>query len=103
MFAINPGRNTPINFIMSGVTVRFGRNTQPLAAPDFSFAGGGLDWYERLVDAFLVSAISRQAVSDTSTTPVRFVRRGLVVSGQGEWVTSGDTTHAHDPAPDACR
>jgi hypothetical protein len=33
-----------VSVALSGVTVRFGRNTQPFGAPDFSYTGGGIDW-----------------------------------------------------------
>ena len=59
--------------------------------------------YERLIDDFLIGAISQPAASDTSGLPARMVRRGLVASGQGEWVTSGDTTHARDRASGQCQ
>ena len=44
VFAINPLCDHAVAFTMSGVTVRFGRNTQPNGAADFSFTGGGMDF-----------------------------------------------------------
>ena len=44
VLAINPLCNHAVAFAMSGVTIRFGRNTQPYGAGDFSFTGGGMDW-----------------------------------------------------------
>ncbi|HLO33280.1 MAG TPA: Ig-like domain repeat protein [Anaerolineales bacterium] len=44
VIAANPFCTAGVNVSISGVTVRFGRNTQPSGAPDFSFTGGGIDW-----------------------------------------------------------
>ena len=44
VFASNPICTSTVNTSMSGLTVRYGRNTQPFNAADFSFTGGGLDW-----------------------------------------------------------
>jgi hypothetical protein len=44
VLAINPICDHAVAFAMSGVTIRFGRNTQPFGASDFSFTGGGIDW-----------------------------------------------------------
>lgn len=44
VFALNPICTSAINVTIDGVTIRFGRNTQPSGASDFSFTGGGLDW-----------------------------------------------------------
>ena len=44
VLAINPLCDHAVAFTMSGVTIRFGRNTQPYGAADFSFTGGGMDW-----------------------------------------------------------
>ena len=43
VFSFNPICSTAVSSSMSGVTVRFGRNTQPSGAADFSFTGGGID------------------------------------------------------------
>lgn len=43
VLAVNPFCTSPIAFAMSGVTIRFGRNTQPWGAADFSYTGGGID------------------------------------------------------------
>ena len=43
VMAINPFCTTTVNASISGVTIRFGRNTQPWASADFSHTGGGLD------------------------------------------------------------
>src|SRR5436190_2882397 len=45
VFSINPNRDHAVNFTLFGVTVQFGRNTQPVTpAPNFSYTGAGLDW-----------------------------------------------------------
>ncbi|HTZ20794.1 MAG TPA: Ig-like domain repeat protein [Opitutaceae bacterium] len=44
VIAINPICTTGFSVTITGVTVRFGRNTQPAGAADFSFTGGGIDW-----------------------------------------------------------
>jgi CSLREA domain-containing protein len=44
VFAFNPICVSPMATAISGVTVSFGRNTQPTSAPDFSYTGGGMDW-----------------------------------------------------------
>jgi hypothetical protein len=44
VFAINPFCNVAIAFTITGVTIRYGRNSQPFGAPDFSYTGGGIDW-----------------------------------------------------------
>ena len=44
VIAINPICTSPINVTITGVTVSFGRNSQPYGTPDFSFTGGGIDW-----------------------------------------------------------
>ena len=44
VFASNPICTSVVNTSISGLTARFGRNTQPFNAPDFSFTGGGIDW-----------------------------------------------------------
>ncbi len=43
VIAVNPICVSPMNVSISGVTIRFGRNTQPTSAPDFSYTGGGID------------------------------------------------------------
>jgi CSLREA domain-containing protein len=43
VIAVNPFCTSAINVSISGVTIRFGRNTQPAGAPDFSYTGGGID------------------------------------------------------------
>ena len=43
VFAFNPICSTAVSSSMSGVTVRFGRNTQPNGGGDFSETGGGID------------------------------------------------------------
>jgi CSLREA domain-containing protein len=42
--AANPFCNSGVNVTIDGVTVRYGRNTQPYGAFDYSFTGGGIDW-----------------------------------------------------------
>ncbi|HEX8265600.1 MAG TPA: Ig-like domain repeat protein, partial [Pyrinomonadaceae bacterium] len=44
VFASNPICQFVVNTSFSGITVRYGRNTQPNGSPDFSYTGGGLDW-----------------------------------------------------------
>src|SRR5512146_1431246 len=44
VLALNPICTSAINVTIDGVTVRFGRNSQPSGAADFSFTGGGIDW-----------------------------------------------------------
>jgi large repetitive protein len=44
VFALNPICTSTVNVTIDGVTIRFGRNTQPSGAADFSFTGGGVDW-----------------------------------------------------------
>ena len=44
VFASNPFCTSVVSTSFSNITVRFGRNTQPNGAADFSFTGGGLDW-----------------------------------------------------------
>ena len=43
VIAVNPICTTALNVSISGVTIRFGRNTQPNGAADFSYTGGGID------------------------------------------------------------
>jgi CSLREA domain-containing protein/uncharacterized repeat protein (TIGR01451 family) len=43
VFSFNPICANPIGVTMNGVTVRFGRNTQPSLSIDFSDTGGGID------------------------------------------------------------
>jgi uncharacterized repeat protein (TIGR01451 family) len=44
VFAFNPLCNNAAAFSVSGVTIRYGRNTQTFGAADFSYTGGGLDF-----------------------------------------------------------
>ncbi|MBL0164967.1 MAG: Ig-like domain repeat protein [Xanthomonadales bacterium] len=44
VIAFNPLCISPMATAISGVTISFGRNTQPAGAPDFSYTGGGMDW-----------------------------------------------------------
>ena len=44
VIAVNPVCTSGFDATISGVTVRFGRNTQPITDPAFSFTGGGIDW-----------------------------------------------------------
>jgi CSLREA domain-containing protein len=43
VLAFNPICASAVNASVNNLTVRFGRNTQPDTAPDFSFTGGGID------------------------------------------------------------
>src|SRR5262245_28941255 len=47
VFALNPICTTAMFFTINNVTIRYGRNTQPNGAADFSFTGGGLDFCGR--------------------------------------------------------
>lgn len=44
VIAANPFCTSGVNVTIDGLTVRFGRNTQPWGAADFSYTGGGIDW-----------------------------------------------------------
>jgi CSLREA domain-containing protein len=64
VFALNPICASPINVTIDGVTVRFGRNTQPSGAADFSFTGGGIDWCSAGAGGTLT--LSNSVVSDNT-------------------------------------
>ena len=59
--------------------------------------------YEQLVDGFLASAVSTDLPDDTSSVERQPVQHGLVLSGKGQWVTSGDSVSTRSAGPDACR
>jgi len=59
--------------------------------------------YEQLIDGFLTAAISTPAPMDSAKSDRRMVRRGLVLSGKGEWVTSGDTIRTNVADLSSCR
>lgn len=84
VLAINPFCDHVVNFTMSGVTVRFGRNTQPSGAADFSFTGGGIDWCA--FGAGSVFTLSDSIVSDN--TNVNGYGGGLNVDTSGLGVTT---------------
>jgi LPXTG-site transpeptidase (sortase) family protein len=44
VFAINPICTSAVSVTIQNVTIRYGRNTQPFGATDYSFTGGGLDY-----------------------------------------------------------
>ena len=44
VFGLNPNCDHPVSVSIDGVTIRFGRNSQPTSDPLFSFTGGGLDF-----------------------------------------------------------
>jgi CSLREA domain-containing protein len=44
VFGFNPICISSVGSSVNGVTIQFGRNTQPAGAPDFSFTGGGADF-----------------------------------------------------------
>jgi len=44
VIAANPTCASGVSVTISGVTVRYGRNTQPANSPDFSHTGAGIDW-----------------------------------------------------------
>ena len=55
VLALNPICTSPINVTIDGVTISYGRNTQPSGALDFSFTGGGLDWCGFGTGSFTIS------------------------------------------------
>ncbi len=57
VMAVNPICVTPLNVSISGVTIRFGRNTQPNGAPDFSYTGGGIDVCNTLSGGFTMTNV----------------------------------------------
>ena len=44
VLAVNPYCINPVNAVIDGVTIRYGRNTQASGSVDFSQTGGGLDY-----------------------------------------------------------
>ena len=44
VLAVNPYCINPVNAVIDGVTIRYGRNTQASGSADFSQTGGGLDY-----------------------------------------------------------
>lgn len=44
VFGFNPNCDHAVSVSVDGVTIRFGRNSQPTSDPLFSFTGGGLDF-----------------------------------------------------------
>jgi len=44
VIAANPTCASGVSVTISGVTVQYGRNTQPISDPNFSFTGGGIDY-----------------------------------------------------------
>ncbi len=64
VIAVNPICTSPINVTIDGVTVRYGRNSQPAGAADFSFTGGGIDWCAN--GSGSVFTLSNSVVSDNT-------------------------------------
>ena len=44
VFALNPICTSPIDVTIDSVAIRYGYNSQPYGAVDFSYTGGGIDW-----------------------------------------------------------
>ncbi len=44
VIAANPTCASGVSVTITGVTIQYGRNTQPTSDPNFSFTGGGIDW-----------------------------------------------------------
>ena len=65
VLAFNPFCTTAVTSSLANVTVRFGRNTQPPTAPDFSYTGGGLDVCNISAGGF---AMTNTTVSDNNAT-----------------------------------
>jgi hypothetical protein len=63
VFAVNPFCTSAVTASVSGVTIRYGRNTQPNGAADFSFTGGGLDWCDTGTGGL---TISNSVISDNT-------------------------------------
>ncbi len=64
VFALNPICTSPINVTIDGVTVRYGYNSQPYGAGDFSFTGGGIDWCAN--GSGSIFTLSNSVVSDNT-------------------------------------
>jgi hypothetical protein len=63
VFAVNPFCASAVTASFSGVTIRYGRNTQPNGALDYSFTGGGLDWCDTGTGGL---TISNSVISDNT-------------------------------------
>ena len=63
VLGVNPYCITSINVAISGVTIRYGRNTQSFGRDDFSYTGGGLDWCGAGAGSF---TLSNSIVSDNT-------------------------------------
>ncbi|HMB24165.1 MAG TPA: CSLREA domain-containing protein, partial [Anaerolineales bacterium] len=44
VLGVNPYCASGVSVTIEGVTIRYGRNTQPWGAADYGYTGGGLDW-----------------------------------------------------------
>lgn len=55
VFGVNPYCATGINVTISGVTIQYGRNTQPYGSAYGSSSGGGLDWCGTDTETFTLS------------------------------------------------
>ena len=65
VLAFNPFCTTAVTSSLADVTVRFGRNTQPPSAPDFSYTGGGMDVCNTSAGGF---AMTNTTVTDNNAT-----------------------------------
>ncbi len=57
VIAFNPICTSAVNMSLSDVTVRFGRNSQNAANPDFSYTGGGIDVCNTAAGTFSMSNV----------------------------------------------
>ncbi len=64
VFGANPFCANGVNVSITGVTIRYGRNTQPHGAADFSHTGGGIDWCGGTTNESF--ALSNSVVSDNT-------------------------------------
>ena len=64
VLALNPVCTSPMDVTIDHVTIRYGRNTQPANAPDFSHTGGGIDWCA--TGSGSVFTLSNSVVSDNT-------------------------------------
>lgn len=89
VFAFNPYCASPMATGISGITVSFGRNTQPTTAWDFSYGGGAMDWCGTSNSSMTVT----NSVFDSNTNT--FGYGGAInldsVFGNGSVVITGST------------
>ena len=67
VFGLNPNCDHPVSVSIDGVTIRFGRNSQPTSDPLFSFTGGGLDFCGFGSGSF---SLTNSTVSDNTNVKV---------------------------------